>query len=56
MFTGAMNSVKLLMEGITKSVFIPLYSLVYNMTLESMSGAFFLISIILTVPLVFVFL
>lgn len=52
---GAMNSVKLLMESTMKSGFIPLYNLVYNHTFESMPSAFFLISIVLTIPLVLIF-
>ncbi|XP_025418513.1 hippocampus abundant transcript 1 protein-like [Sipha flava] len=52
---GAMNSVKLLMESSLKSGFLPFYNFMYNHTFESMPGAFFLISIALTAPLVFSF-
>ncbi|VVC40199.1 Hypothetical protein CINCED_3A012452 [Cinara cedri] len=52
---GAMNSVKLLMESSMKGGFIPLYNVVYNQTFESIPSAFFIISIILTAPLVVIF-
>lgn len=52
---GAMNAVKLLMESTMKSGFLPLYSFIYNHTFESMPSAFFIISIVLTTPLIFVF-
>lgn len=52
---GAMNSVKLLMESAMKSGFLPLYNFIYNHTFESMPSAFFIISIVLTTPLIFVF-
>ncbi|XP_060833313.1 probable peptidoglycan muropeptide transporter SLC46 [Rhopalosiphum padi] len=52
---GSMNAVKLLTESIMKSGFLPLYNFIYNHTFESMPSAFFLISIVLTTPLIFVF-
>lgn len=52
---GSMNAVKLLMESTMKSGFLPLYNFIYNHTFESMPSAFFIISIILTTPLVFIF-
>ncbi|XP_060871181.1 uncharacterized protein LOC132945450 [Metopolophium dirhodum] len=52
---GAMNSVKLLMESTMKSGFLPLYNFIYNHTFESMPSAFFIVSIVLTTPLIFVF-
>ncbi|VVC40202.1 Hypothetical protein CINCED_3A000893 [Cinara cedri] len=52
---GAMNSVKLLTESTMKSGFLPLYNIIYNHTFESIPSAFFMISIILTAPLVFIF-
>ncbi|CAH1721866.1 unnamed protein product [Aphis gossypii] len=52
---GSMNAVKLLMESTMKSGFLPLYNFIYNHTFESMPSAFFLISIVLTTPLIFVF-
>ncbi|XP_025194059.1 uncharacterized protein LOC112593749 isoform X2 [Melanaphis sacchari] len=52
---GSMNAVKLLLESSIKSGFLPLYNFIYNHTLESMPSAFFLISVVLTAPLIFVF-
>ncbi|KAE9535870.1 hypothetical protein AGLY_007771, partial [Aphis glycines] len=52
---GSMNAVKLLMESTMKSGFLPLYNFIYNHTFESMPSAFFLISIVLTTPLIFIF-
>ncbi|VVC40200.1 Major facilitator superfamily,Major facilitator superfamily domain [Cinara cedri] len=52
---GTMNSIKMLTENILKSGFLPLYNFLYNRTFESIPGAFFFISIILTAPLIFVF-
>ncbi|XP_025194032.1 proton-coupled folate transporter-like [Melanaphis sacchari] len=52
---GTMNAVKLFMENSIMSGFIPLYNFIYNHTFESMPNAFFLISIVLTIPLIFVF-
>ncbi|XP_060834436.1 probable peptidoglycan muropeptide transporter SLC46 isoform X2 [Rhopalosiphum padi] len=52
---GSMNAVKILAESIMKSGFLPLYNFMYNHTFESMPSAFFLISIVLATPLIFVF-
>lgn len=52
---GAMYSMKLLMESTMKGAFMPLYNYVYNYTLETMPSTFFLISVVLTVPLMVIF-
>ncbi|XP_050539848.1 uncharacterized protein LOC126904674 [Daktulosphaira vitifoliae] len=52
---GSMNSIKLLVESSVKGAFLPIYNTVYNKTLETMPSAFFLISSLLTFPLVFLF-
>ncbi|XP_027847455.2 uncharacterized protein LOC114127424 [Aphis gossypii] len=52
---GAMNAVKVLIESTMKSGFIPLYNFIYNHTFESMPSAFYIISIVISAPLIFVF-
>lgn len=52
---GSINSVKLLTESTMKGAFIPLYNFVYNHTLETTPSAYFLISVALTAPLMFIF-
>ncbi|XP_025194110.1 hippocampus abundant transcript 1 protein-like [Melanaphis sacchari] len=52
---GSMNSVRTAIENLSKSAILPLYSIVYNKTLEFMPSAFFIISICLTAPLIVCF-
>ncbi|XP_027847466.2 proton-coupled folate transporter-like [Aphis gossypii] len=49
---GSMNSVRMAIENLSKSAILPLYSIVYNKTLETMPSAFFIISICLSLPLI----
>ncbi|XP_050539851.1 hippocampus abundant transcript-like protein 1 [Daktulosphaira vitifoliae] len=52
---GSMNSIKLLVECCMQGIFLPVYNNVYNATLETMPNAFFLLSTLLTTPLLFLF-
>ncbi|XP_050422850.1 proton-coupled folate transporter-like [Adelges cooleyi] len=52
---GAMNSIKISIESSMKGVFLPIYNMCYNTTLEVMPSGFFLISSCLTAPLIIIF-
>ncbi|XP_050428762.1 uncharacterized protein LOC126838410 [Adelges cooleyi] len=48
---GAVNSARLVMECSLKAIITTMYNIVYSRTLETMPSAFFIISIVLTIPL-----
>lgn len=52
LYTGSMNSVRMILENLSKGAILPLYNIVYNKTLDSMPNAFFIISLCLTIPLI----
>ncbi|XP_050422037.1 proton-coupled folate transporter-like [Adelges cooleyi] len=52
---ASMNSVRLIVESLFKSFLLPLYNIVYKNTLNTFPSAFFIISIVLSVPLLFLF-
>lgn len=53
---GKVQSLFGLCEAIAPSIYVPLYSAIYRMTVDSIPGAFYLVGAGTTMPLVPVFL
>ncbi|XP_050538823.1 uncharacterized protein LOC126904128 isoform X2 [Daktulosphaira vitifoliae] len=50
-----LNSVRGMLETLAPIIVYPLYNQVYKMTFETLSGAFFLVTAVLTIPVVILF-
>ncbi|XP_050539852.1 uncharacterized protein LOC126904678 [Daktulosphaira vitifoliae] len=52
---ASMNSFRLVIEGLFKALVLPMYNMIYYETLNTYPSAFFLLTVVLTIPCLFIF-